>query len=172
MASGNSLLWLGARDGIPPATAYAQQDVIAGTSSPAEAIPVLAFDATTIEYADFRCKLPQHYSGGGLTVVICSGAGITTGGVRWEVAFRSIEDDAEDLDTTAHTYDYNGVTVSSLPSAVGEVTYDNITFTDGADMDNVGAGDEFVLRIRRKTDDAGDTAAADAYIHGIEIRET
>lgn len=172
MASGDSLAWFGARDGIPPAATYAQQDVLAGASSPAESTPVLAFDATTIEYMDFRGKMPQNYAGGGVTLVVCSGAATTTGGIVWRAAFRSIEDDAEDLDTTVHSYDYNSVTVSSLPSVQGEVTYDNITFTNGADMDSVGAGDEFILRLQRKTDDAGDTAAADGYIHGVEIRET
>lgn len=172
MASGNSLAYLNADNAIPPATAYAQKDYIAGTSTPAESIPVLAFDSAETEYADFRLKMPQHYAGGGITVVICSGAGTATGGVRWDMALRAIEDDAEDLDTTAHTYDYNGVTVATLASAVGEVTYDNITFADGADMDSVGAGDELILRLKRTHDDAGDTAAADAYLHGIEIRET
>ena len=45
------------------------------------------------------------------------------------MAFRSFEDDTEDLDTTAHTYDYNTVNIATLPTAVGEVSYDSITFT-------------------------------------------
>jgi hypothetical protein len=172
MASGDTLLYFTAQHGVPPATAYAQQDVIAGTSTPAENIPVLAFDASAREYIDFRGKMPQHYDGGGVTLVLCTGAGATAGGIRWEAAFRSFEDDAEDLDTTAHTYDTNGVSVTSLPSAIGEVTYDNITFTDGADMDSAGAGDEFILRIYRDHDHADDTAAADGYLHGVEIKES
>ena len=172
MASGNTLLYLRPTDATPPATLYAQLDWLAGASSPAENIPVLAFDSSSTEYMDFRGKMPQHYAAGGLTLVICSGAATTTGGVRWDVAFRSIEDDTEDLDTTVHSYDYNGVSVTTLASVQGEVTYDNITFTDGADMDSVGAGDEFILRIKRTHDHADDTAAADAYLHGIEIRET
>src|SRR6185503_7697094 len=167
MASGNTLLYLTPQAFCPPATIAAQFDVIAGASTPAESFPVLAFDTTTDEYADFRCKMPQHYAGGGVTVVICSGAGTTTGTLQWAVAFRAIKDDAEDLDTTAQTYDYNTVNIGTLPNVQGEVTYDNITFTDGADMDSVAAGDEFVLRIRRDT--GSDTAAADGYLHGIEI---
>lgn len=172
MASGNTLLYLPPLSCSPPATIGAQFDVIAGTSTPAEGITVLAFDTTTIEYADFRGKMPQHYAGGGLTIVICSSAGTTTGGVTWEIAFRAFKDDTVDLDTTAKTYDYNAVTISTLANVVGEVTYDNITFTSGADMDSVAAGDEFLLRIRRNTGAAGDTASTDAYLHGIEIRET
>ncbi len=170
MASGNTLFYIHPTAAVGPATTAAQFDTIAGASSPAESIPVLAFDTTTVEYADFRCKMPQHYAGGGVTLVICSGAGTTTGTLQWAAAFRSFEDDAEDLDTSAHTYDYNTVNIGTLPSAVGEVSYDNITFTDGADMDSVGAGDEFILRIRRDT--GSDTAAADGYLHGIEVRES
>lgn len=170
MASGNSLIDLTPQTFSPPATAAAQFDIIAGTSTPAESIPVLAFDTTTVEYADFRCKMPAHYAGGGVTIIICSSAGTTTGTLQWAIAFRAIKDDAEDLDTTAQTYDYNTVNIGTLASAVGEVTYDNITFTDGADMDSTAAGDEFILRIRRDT--GSDTASTDCYIHGIEIRET
>jgi hypothetical protein len=172
MASGNSLLHFTPQHGIPPTTLYAQHDVIVGASTPAEAIPVIAYDSSATEHMDFRGKMPAHYGGGGVTLIICSGAATTTGGVRWEAAFRAFEDDTEDLDTTAHTYDYNGVTVSTLASVQGEVTYDNITFTDGADMDSVGAGDEFILRIKRTHDDAGDTAAADAFLYGVSIAET
>lgn len=172
MASGQTLLYLDPRSGLAPESSAALLDFLLGTSSPKEAIPILSFDSASIQYIDFRAKMPQNYAGGGITLVVCSGAGTTTGGVRWEAAFRRIEDDAEDLDTTAFTYDYNGVTVSALPTAVGEVTYDNVTFTNGADMDSVAAGEEFILRIRRKTDDAGDTAAAAAYLHGLEIRES
>jgi hypothetical protein len=114
--------------------------------------------------------MPAHYAGGGVTVIICSSAGTTTGTLQWAVAFRAIKDDAEDLDTTAQTYDYNVVNIGTLASAVGEVTYDNITFTDGADMDSTAAGDEFILRIRRDT--GSDTASTDCYLVGIEIKET
>ena len=128
MASGNSLMYFESRAAALPATSYAQFAAIAGTSSPAESIPVLAFDSSATEYADFRGKMPQNYAGGGLTIVICSGAGTATGGIRWEIAFRSIEDDTEDLDTTAHTYDFNGVTVSTLacpnrPPRLGSVRF-------------------------------------------------
>jgi hypothetical protein len=169
MASGNTLLHIPALSGSPPATLAAQFDFIAGTSTPAESIPVIAFDPTTVEYMDFRYKMPQNYAGGGVTAIICSGAGTTTGTLQWAIAFRAFKDDADDLDTTAKTYDYNTVNIATLANVVGEVTYDNITFTNGADMDSLAAGDEFILRIRRDT--GSDTASTDAYLHGIELRE-
>lgn len=173
MASGDSLLYFSPMSSSGPASSAAQLDALAGASSPAESFPILAFDSASTEYADFRGKLPQNYAGGGLTLVICSGAGTTTGGIRWEAAFRSFEDDAEDLDTTVFTYDFNGVSITTLPNVQGEVSYDNITFSDtGTDMDTLDAGDEFLLRVRRLVSHADDTAAADGYIHGMELRET
>lgn len=171
MASGNTLFVLTPQASSPTATVAAQIDIVVGTSTPVEWFPVLAFDTTTVEYADFHgLIMPAHYGGGGVTVSIRSSCGTTTGTLQWAVAFRRIADDAEDLDTTAQTYDYNTVNIGTLASAAGELTYDDITFTDGADMDSVAAGDSFTLRIRRDT--GSDTMASDAFLHSILIKET
>lgn len=173
MASGNSLILLNALDGTPPATAYATLDTMAGASTPAESIPVLDFDDTTQEYMDFYCVMPQHYAGGGLTIIVgYSAAEASTDVIDWEIALRRVADDAEDLDTTAHTYDYND-SVDTAPSAVGEVGYASVTFTDGADMDSVTAGDYFVLRITRDpTPNSGTDVTGDASLHFIHVKET
>lgn len=171
MASGNLLGYWLSTSSCGPATAYAQLDHITGASTPAELVPVLAYDSSTAEYADFRGKLPPHYAGGGVTLYITHGGGATSGAYNWRAAFRSLEDDAEDIDTTAHTYDFNDVDVTG-PTAVGEVAIDTLAFTDGADMDNCGAGDEFIIRVGRNPADAQDTMAADAFLHSLELRET
>lgn len=173
MASGDTLAILFPQDATPPATAYATLDTITGTSTPAEAIPVLDFDDTTQEYIDFYCVLPGNYAGGGLTVIIgYSAAEAATDVIDWEAAIRRIADDAEDLDTTAHTYDYNG-TVDTAPSAIGEVAYASITFTNGADMDSLAAGEYFILRITRDpTPDSGVDVTGDASLHFVHIKET
>jgi len=173
MASGNLLAQFFPQDGEPPATLFATLDTIAGTSTPAEAIAVLDFDDTTQEYMDFSGVMPPHYGGGGVTVtVIFSAAEAATDVVAWQAAFRRIADEAEDLDTTAHTYDFNEV-VATAPSAVGEVAYDAITFTDGAGMDSVAAGEHFRLRVTRDpTPSSGTDVTGDASIHAIVITET
>jgi hypothetical protein len=115
--------------------------------------------------------LSPQYGGGGLTVRIrWSATSATSNAVRWEAAFRRIDDDAEDVDTS-HTYDYNGVTATTA-SASGEVDYTTITFTAGADMDSLAAGESFVLRLRRKADDAADTMTGDAELHAVMVTET
>lgn len=173
MASGDTLLILSPLHGTPPATIYATLDTIAGASTPAEAIPVLDFDDTTQEYMDFYCVMPTTYAGGGLTIIIgYSAAEAATDVVDWEIALRRIADDAEDLDTDAHTYSYNDV-VDTAPSAVGEVAYATITFTDGADMDSVAAGEYFILRITRDpTPNSGTDVTGDASLHFIHVKET
>jgi hypothetical protein len=173
MASGNTLFTIFPQNSQPPATLYATLDVIAGASTPAESILVLDFDDTTQEYADFHCFMPANYSGGGITLtIVFSAAEAATDVVAWQAAFRRVADDAEDLDTTAHTYDYNEV-VATAPSAVGEVAYDDIAFTNGADMDSVAAGEYFILRVTRDpTPSSGTDVTGDASLHAIHVKET
>lgn len=171
MASGDTLTAFNATTGIPTAASGATIGRRTGGSTPAEQFYVLEFDAASDEHADFRDVMPQHYGGGGLTCRIYWGAATaTTGNVVWNMAFRSIEDDAEDIDTS-HTYTANTVT-DAAPTAAGEYTAAVITFTDGADMDNVGAGDLYILRLTRDADNASDTMAGDAQVVAVEIRET
>lgn len=173
MASGNVLAQFSAQDGVPPATLYATLDSMVGTSAPVEAIPVLDFDDTTQEYIDFHGVLPGNYAGGGLTVqIIWSAAQAATSVVEWQAAFRAIPDDLEDLDTTVHTYDYNLV-VATAASVVGEVAYDVITFTNGADMDSLAASEAFILRVTRNPiPSSGTDVVGDGSIHHVIIKET
>jgi len=173
MASGDTLCTFGPQDGVPPATLAAAIDTIVGTSTPAEAIPVVAYDDTTQEYMDFIGVMPPNYSGGGFTIrLFHSSADVASDVTEWQVAFRRVADDAEDLNTTSQTYDYNLV-VATVASASGEVAYDVITFTNGSDADNVAAGDLFILRVTRDpTPSSGTDATGDAYLHSIEIKET
>ena len=174
MASGDTLLILSPMCGTPPATLYATLDTVTGTSTPVEAIPVLDFDDDTQEYMDFYCVMPSHYSGStGITVkIVFSAAEAASDVVAWQAALRRVADDAEDLDTTAHTYVYNEV-IATAPSVIGEVAYDSITFTDGADMDSVVAGDYFILRVTRDpTPSSGTDVTGDASLHMIEVLDT
>jgi hypothetical protein len=170
MASGDTLLIFTARDGIPSATAGAAHAILAGGSTPAEGVPYLSFDSATDEHADFIGVMPRHYGGGGLTVTLHWASGATSNATVWNVAFRRIADDAEDVDTS-HTYDFNAVTATTA-SAAGEVDYAAITFSDGADMDSLAVGELFVLRVRRDADNGSDNMTGDAYLIAIEVKET
>jgi hypothetical protein len=171
MASGDSLFVARSTDFAPTGANPASRDIRAGGSTPTEAVAVLDFDASTQEYADFHGTMPEHYGGGGLTCSIRWAASSATSGVtRWGIAFRRIADDAEDVDAS-HTYVYNDGNATAA-SASGEYDYFDITFTDGADMDSVAAGDEFVLRLTRDAADGGDTMTGDAELVSVHVTET
>lgn len=158
-----------------PATNFATLDTIAGGSTPNEVVAVLDFDASASEYKDFKIQLPDGYNDGGLTcTVIFSMTSDHDEGtphkVRWEIGIARIADDALDINGD-QAYAFNGVS-AIVPSAVGEVSYDNITFTDGADMDSWTAGEMAILRIYRDHDHADDNATGDAELQMIVIVET
>jgi hypothetical protein len=176
MASGDTLIILTPQHATLTGDNYpASHDTIDGGATVGEIIPCLDFDASQTEFADFpNLVMPHNYNNGGLTIDVVYSMSSDGGGsnkVRWEIGFRAIEDDAEDQDTTVHSYDTNGVS-DIVPDAVGEVSIGQITFTDGADMDNVDAGDLFHLRISRDHDHADDNATGDAQLQAIHIKET
>jgi len=141
-----------------------------GGSTPAERVVVWSYDAATIEYIDYKCAL-FGYGGGGITVnIFWSATSATTGVTRWSVAVRRVGDDIEDIDTS-QTYDYNA-TDATTASASGEVAYDTVTFTDGADMDSWANGEIAIVRVRREANHANDTMTGDAELWGIVIKET
>ena len=157
---------------IPPAANRADPGIRAGGSTPAENWPILAFDASSDEYWDFLCAL-EGYESGGLTIELpWMAATATSGDCIWGLAIRALPDDTEDLDTS-HSYSFNTVTATAA-SVSGELSYDTITFTDGADMDSLAEGARFMLRCFRDADNASDNMAGDAQLlwPAIIIRET
>lgn len=155
---------------MPPNASAAARSRRLGGSTPAESILCYTFDGTAAEYLDLKVML-RGYDGGGLTIDLPWAAlTVTTGAVRWEVAIRRIQDDAEDLDAS-QTYDFNGTT-DTTASAAGELSYPTVTFTDGADMDSWAEGELAIVRIRRDPANGGDTITEDAQLFGWLIRET
>ena len=170
MASGNVVVEVIKE--MPQGSSYATLDVRVGAASPAESVEVYDFDASTIEYMDFLCRLSEDYDGGGLTFTIAwAASSATSNATRWGIAIRAIPDDTEDLDTTAHSYDFNDVDATA-PSASGEVAYDTITFTAGADMDSWAVGELAIVRIRRNASHANDTMTGDAELLAFSGKET
>lgn len=158
-----------------PAANFATHDTIAGGSTPVEVVSVLDFDPDASEYSDFKFALPSGYAGGGLTVTIIFSMTSdhdegTPHKVRWEIGFARIDDDGIAI-SADHAYDFNGVS-ATVPSVLTEVSYDSITFTNGADMDSLAAGEMAILRIYRDHDHADDNATGDAELQMIMIKET
>lgn len=156
---------------VPPGTSGAPLNVLAGASTPAEQFPYYEFVNGSVTYRDFLCRL-VGYNSGGLTlsfqVMRTSGSAAAT--YILEAAIRRINSASEDLGA-AQTYDYNAVTVTipAGPPNAGIPMAGTITFTDGADMDNLADGEFFFLRFRRNGGTATDTARV---LAGIAIKET
>lgn len=163
MASGDTLITFGALHNEPPSSNYATLDLRNGHV-------VLDFDTTTQEAAIFTGILPRHYGGGGITVYIhYAMTSATSGTCGWDVAFERMGNGSQDIDSdgfaTAQT-----VTAVTVDGTSGNVDIVNVAITDGANIDSIAAGESFRLRIRR--DVANDTAAGDAELIAVELKET
>jgi hypothetical protein len=158
MASGNILCWWPASASIPPASSFAPL-------TRRNNHLVAQFDDTADESVDFEGVLPDNYSAGGLTVrLVWLAASATTGTTRWEAQFERHEDDAVDLDSDsfASTQSAGG----TAASVSGEPQYTDITFTNGAQIDSLAAGESFRLRVTR---DANGTTGTDDMVGDAQL---
>jgi hypothetical protein len=158
LASGDTLAVFFPQDGEPPAANFATLDTRNG-------VVVLDFDDTTDESMDFGGFMPRNYAGGGITVTVgWMATSAITGTISLDVSFMSVTDDVDDLDTKAFAAANNANPTTA--SADGEVDYIAITFTDGADMDSVAAGEYFRMRVTR---DANGTTSTDNLVGDMEL---
>lgn len=176
MSSGDALIQFAALANEPPSANYATLAAILTASADTDetVAPVLLFDDTTNEHAEFAGVLPDHYAGGGLTISLVWTANINSGNVKWDATLKSFTDDVDNIGSKAFGAAPAGNTVTAAaPSAAREVVYDDITVTDGADMDSLAAGEYFRLRITRDSADAADTMNSnDAELIAVHITET
>ncbi|MCP4712511.1 MAG: hypothetical protein GY869_28130 [Planctomycetes bacterium] len=163
MASGNTLLILLPQGNEPPASVPALFDT-------RNSHPVLDFDASTNWSAVFTAIMPRNYGSGGLTVYIhYAMSTATSGDIDWDAAFERIGDQQQDLDSDGFAA-AQSVDNTTVPGTSGLVDIVNIAFTDGAQMDSIAVGESFRIKITR--DAVSDTAAGDAELVAVEIKET
>lgn len=149
-------------DNEPPSANYATLDLRNGR-------PVLDFDTATQEAAIFTGILPSDYAGGGVTVTLwCALSTATSGTVGWDVAFERTQVLTDDIDSDSFAT-AQVVTAVTVPGTSGQVLAMSINISDGANMDNLAAGELFRLRVRR--DVANDTAAGDAELLRVALVE-
>lgn len=165
MASGDDLATLGQNDFYPPpsGTAAAQPDVRNGH-------PIWDFDAATEESIDTESIMPATYDGGGIYIDIYWMASTATSGTcRWLAQLERHQEDAQDLDSDGFA---SAQSAEEAPaSAAGEIQVSRISFTDGAQMDSVVAGDHYRLRVARDSDHANDTMSGDAEVIAVRVIE-
>lgn len=166
MGSGDTLLIFVPQQNEPPSSNFALVDT-------RNQHFLLDFDDTTDWKAVFKGVLPRSYASGGLTVYIhYAMTSDITGKVRWDVAFERVSDSQQDIDADGFAA-ANSVNVAAVPGTAGFVDIQNITFTNGADMDSIVAGEGFRMYLERKpSDGTNDTAVGNAELWAIEIKET
>jgi hypothetical protein len=169
MASGDTLLMWMALANEPPASAYATLDT-------RNSHPVLDFDDTTDEEAVFSGVMPNNYAGGGITITVgwsATDTTVTPHNAVWQAAFEAVPDDTQDMDSDSFAA-FQGSGAVEEASASGELAYNTIAFTDGAQMDSVAANQFFRLKIRRDADNtsATDSLTGDAELRFVLMKET
>jgi len=163
MASGDTLAIFTPAGYEPPATSYATFNV-------RNQHPVLDFDTTVQETAIWTGKMPQNYAGGNIVVhLLWCAATATTGNIGWGVTFEEVLAGTLDIDADSWATEQI-VTAATVSGTAGITTSTSVTCTAGAaGTDSVSAGDVFRLRVRRNV--ATDTAAGDAQLLAVELRE-
>lgn len=166
MASGNTLVIFGPYDNEPPASNYATLDT-------RNSRPCLDFDGSTDEEAVFTAVLPANYSGGGLTVdTFWAFTSATSGSLRVQADIERT--DASSLDIDADSFPGFQSAGGTAPGTSGQVIKVTVTFTSGAQMDSLAAGEVFRLKIRRDADGTSgtDDITTDAELLAVHIKET
>lgn len=164
MATGNTLITINPLEAEFPAANFPQHDL-------RNAHPVLDFDAATAETCYFTRTLPKLYAGGGLTVRIRWAASTaTSGNCKWNVQIERI--DAGTLDIDADSFASAQTTTTAANGTSGITVETVITFTSGAQMDSVAAGETFRLLLQRDAANGGDTMTGDAELVALIVEET
>jgi len=164
MAREDTLLIFTPLHNEPPASSYATIDL-------RNQHPVLDFDDSADESAVFSAVMPRNYNGGGVTIYVTgSWSSDTDNGhtTQLEVSFERIGDGQQDIDSDGFAAAKDcTLTVDAIS---GKTDVGSVSFTDGAEMDSVAAGELFRLKVM--CDASGSTSTGDFELLSIEIKET
>lgn len=164
MASGDTLAIFTPLGNQPPSSNFATFNTRNGHA-------VLEFDTTTQETAIFAGKMPRHYGAGGITAYLSwMAATAVTGTIGWGVTFERDADGGDDMDADSFATEQIA-TAATVPGTSGVIKVTSVAIAAGAaGTDSIAAGDDFRVRVRR--DVASDSAAGDAQLLSVELKET
>lgn len=163
MASGDTLYtWL-AVEAKPPSSN--QAELIERNDHNA-----IEYDAALTEFMLFPGVMPTHYGGNGVSArVRWLSESAITGEIRIDGEFERLDDDGQDLDSTNFATPQSKTMTPA--SGSGELDYDAIAFTNGAQMASVAAGEDFRFRLSRDHDHADDDMAGGAQVRSLILVE-
>lgn len=164
MASGDTLCsWPTAYSMVQPSTGYT-----AMARDIRNNVGVLDADAAAVEVVILEGVLPANYAGGGLTFNFWFKATTaTTGDV---VTGAAIERGNTDIDSDSFASEKT--VTSTTDGTCGISKKGTISYTSGAEMDSLAAGEPFRIKLARNGSDGSDTMAGDAEYHAAELKET
>ncbi len=171
MATTDTLFVLSPQGSIPPSANYATQDTVADASTPNTYFPVLDFDATTSEHADWHVTVPSHYAGGGFTISWKGGTDANdTGTLSLAIRIKNVADASimtADLGIDTAT----AVTITDTPPAtpINKINYSATGTLSHANAGSPAVGDRLIIRATR---DISDTNAGDLQLAEVLILET
>ena len=150
----------------------ATPDTIEDASTPTTFIPVLDFDATTQEYADWHVTCPSNYDGGGFTISWKGGTDNTSTGT-FELEIRCINV----ADATILTGDLgiDGATATAITDTPPATPQDKLNYSTTGTMTHANAGSPSAgdyLIFRASRDVLTDTNTGDLQLAEILILET
>jgi hypothetical protein len=132
--------------------------------------PVLAYDASTQETAQWTGVAPQGLTGTVTAVITYAMASATANNVEFEVSLEAISDgDSVDTDAADSFDSVNSSGGATVPGTAGHIDQLSVTLTNA---DSIAAGDYFRLKVSRDADDGtNDTATGDLYLLAAELRD-
>ena len=134
--------------------------------------PFLAFDDGVNEVALFQGVMPSNYAGGGVTLTLRLMGATDTLDMSFKAFLKSITEGVDNLLTKNFAAPQVNAAIDA-PTTVGLHTDDDITFTDGAQMDSIAAGELFYLLIMRDGQDStADNMTGDGQLLQAILTET
>jgi len=174
MASGDTLFVLTPQAYTPPGTLYATLDTVADGSAPTMSIPVLDFDGSEDESADWYVTVPSHYAGGGFTFSYTYAVSDGDGAVELEFWVLTFADASsiltDDLRIDDHPTLTNVVSLADDPSDNDNEF--NITTTVNMTHSNAGSpavGAFMIIRVTRDISYASNTN--DLQLLAVHVKE-
>lgn len=132
--------------------------------------PVVLFDDTLVEHAFVSSVLPDTYNGNGIDIVIWWTSASTTNNVVWQTTFESHTPDTDDLDSDSYATGVVSATTDT-PGSAGVLVSHTHSHTDGAQIDNLAAGESFRLRVGRVGSNGSDTLTGDVELYKLTMHE-
>lgn len=134
--------------------------------------PALAFDASTDETCYWTGVAPQGMTGTPSIVISYVMASATSGAVGFQAQVEAVTAaDATDLDAGTSFDTVNNSASTTVPGTAGYLGQISITLTNA---DSLAVADYFRLSLNRDADGSAitDSATGDAYILGVELRDS